>query len=143
MEKQKKESENIFDMAAKLSKKEKEAKKEEAPGVSKPPVLSQEELAERFAQYKKQYEQVADTINSMLAKKNLSLEKLQEYFNTPSNFNDENWKMIQSQKKIIEAKLQELSKRKEAEKKEEEKGGKKGEHKPKTIPSRSRWMPMR
>ena len=135
MEDQKKERSSIFDIAGKVSKKEPPSAE-----VTKKPILSQKELAERYEKYKQLYEKIADTINSKFGKKNLSVEKMKEYFNTPSNFNDATWRLIQSQRKVIEERLKELLQPKP---KEKEHGEKKEEQKPKTRLPRSRWMPMR
>jgi hypothetical protein len=136
MEDQKKKYSNIFEAASSAAKKQ-----EAAPPIEKKPVSSIEEINERFARCKKLYELLADTVQSMLAKKQTSLEKLKAYFDNPANFSDANWRLIQQEKKMLEAKLNDLAAKKLVPKASEEKP--KTERKPKSMQAKSRWMPMR
>ncbi len=135
---EKEEYTNVFDAASKLGKKKATEASKVPPAVQQK--LTDEEMKESFDRCKKLYELIADTIDRALTEKKLSFSALEEYFNTSNNFNDEQWRLIQSEKKKVQQQLKELVAVRE---RSESKKAEKKETKPKSMQVKSRWISMR
>lgn len=131
---------NIFDAAAKLEKK---PKKSEDVAVEKLPVLTDDELQAHFDRCKELHNLMQDRIEKAFSDHHVTMSELRNYFDSPQNFSAAQWQLIQEQKDEIKKQLKELapqvtpgSVKKSHDKSKEQK-------KPKSMQTRSRWMPMR
>lgn len=132
MAKDKKTYSNIFDAVSDMEQQKPSNQAKEAGNIE-----------DSLDRYKKLHDFIKRTVEQSLNQKQLTQKMLQDFFDAPSNFTEEQWKLIQDQKDEVEHRLQELvPPRKEAGTKQEEEKSKK-EYKPKAMQVKSRWIPMR
>lgn len=130
---------NIFDAASKLEKKS--IKKQEA-AVENLTELTDDELNARFDRCKELHNLMHDRIEKAFSDHRVTLSELRNYFDSPQNFSESQWRLIQEQKDEIKKQLKELvPTAAQKGKKPQEKS--QTQKRPKSMQTKSRWMPMR
>jgi len=141
---------SIFDAASKMERKKAlskaltEAKEDISVAKEKVPVMTDEEIGKRFEQCKQLHNLIADRLEEVFVKNNLTPGKLHDYFETPQNFTERQWRLIEQQKsqvhqllsRLIPNPIEPITQEKTAEDKAREK-------RPTKMQVKSRWMPMR
>lgn len=139
---------SIFDAASKMERKKalgKVLSEESFSGYQRgsAPLLTDEEIAQRIEKYQELHNQIADKLEQIFVKSNLSPKQLHDYFNTPQNFTSDQWNLIEQQRQTIEKMLDQLvPKQLKKKAKTDSKAPKSHQQKPKKMQVRSRWMPM-
>ena len=141
MAKERNEYSSIFDAASKMSDKKGKIAADRAAGkaVGVEP-LTDEELDARFKRCKELHALIQDNLDKAFEEQHLTKKEVHEYFDSPENFTEKQWQLIQAQKDATREKLAELVPKKKkslAEKKAAAKG-----QKPKSMQTKSRWLPM-
>lgn len=107
------------------------------------PPLTDEEIAQKIQKYQELHNQIADKLEQMFVKSNLSPKQLHDYFNTPQNFSSDQWRLIENQRQTINRMIDQLiPKQLKKQAKADVKVEKPTQQKPKKMQVRSRWMPM-
>jgi hypothetical protein len=138
---------SIFEAASKLKKPKSvedsaAQKKEISSGASAPfGPMTDDEIKERYERCKELHNMIKDKLDNAFAQKNLTMKSIKEYFNSPQHFTDNQWRLIQEQKKEVEVELSKLVKDKAALEKGTKEKSK--EARPKVMQTKSRWLPMR
>jgi hypothetical protein len=134
---------SIFDAVSKLERKKAVEKALSEQPQHEKKALSDEEIKEGMDKIQKLHNLLAESLEQVYVKSNLSPRKVRDYFNTAKNFSDAEWRLIQNEKQNIEEMLDRLvpsrhHKPTEAELKEE----KAKQKRPTKMQVKSRWMPM-
>lgn len=134
---------SIFDAVSKMERKKalKKVLREEPAHTEKEklPLLTDEQIAQKLEEYQKLHNLLADSLEKVYVKNNLSPRQLRDYFNTPQNFTGDQWSLIQNEKEKIEQMLARLMPFTRGKVEETEKGKQK---RPQKMQVKSRWMPM-
>ncbi len=134
---------SIFDAVSKMERKKalKKVLREEPARTEKEklPLLTDEQIAHKLEEYQKLHNLLADSLEQVYVKNNLSPRQLRDYFNTPQNFTGDQWSLIQKEKEKIEQMLARLMPFSRSKVEETEKGNQK---RPQKMQVKSRWMPM-
>lgn len=137
---------SIFDAVSKIERKKALEKvlstDANVSGVNaeKLPLLTNEEIAQKLDQYHKLHNLLADSLDQAYVKNNLSPSKLREYFSTPKNFSDEQWRLIQNEKANIDQMIMRLLPNPTTKSEGASPGSE--EKRPKKMQVKSRWLPM-
>ena len=97
---------NIFEAAQKM-KKQPDAQKEQQP-IAFPAALEKsedEDLEEQFARCKGYHQSLKKEIEASYEEQGISPEDIRRYLDTPTNFAERDWKMIEKTRKELEQKL--------------------------------------
>lgn len=141
---------SIFDAASKLERKKAldkaltESRDDLSAVEEKAIVMTDEEMNQRFEQCKQLHNLIADRLEEVFVKNNLTPTRLRDYFETPQNFTERQWRLIEQQKSTVKQMLSRLiphpiepaSVEKSAEEKAKEK-------RPTKMQVKSRWISMR
>lgn len=138
---------SIFDAASRLERKKAvEKAMSEATALARPkekqPLLSDEEIAEKFENYKKLHNLIADRLDEVFVRHNLTPRKLRDYFSSARNFTHEQWRLIEKQKTIVEEMLAKLVTHPDEGEVVKPSGEKTKEKRPQKMQVKSRWISM-
>lgn len=140
---------SIFDAVSKIERKkavEKVLSSEISisdSGAEKPPLLTNDEIAEKLDKYEKLHNLLADSLEQAFVKNNLSPRRLREYFSTSQNFSAEQWRLIENERQNIDQMLVRLLPNPTTKGEDADHQGDKSEQKrPKKMQVKSRWLPM-
>ncbi len=135
---------NIFDAAAQMERRKavEKALTPERPEKEKGPPLSNEEIEQKILQYQQLHNQIADKVEEMFVRSNLSPKQLHEYFNSPQNFTPDQWRIIEKQRQTIDKMLDQLLPEHIKGEKAKATSEKSEKQRPKKMQVKSRWMPM-
>ncbi len=138
---------NIFDAASKMERRKAVEKALSAGALAraegeKGPSLTDEEITQKIQKYQELHNQIADKLDEMFVKSNISPKQLHDYFNSPQNFTADQWRLIEMQRQTIDKMLDQLLPERLKGEKIKPESEKSEKQRPKRMQVKSRWMPM-